>query len=465
MAMKPMSFYRRESFKCIFHFELHGIPFFKRGYIRDMVYRPKYILMAILGIGLSLCANGITLEECYELARENYPLIRQYDLSRQLEQFSFSNAAKGYLPQIALTGQVTYQSEVAEFPDEMNAMFKSTGIDFKGLSRDQYKLLLQVTQTIWDGGASKAQKESITAETNISQLTIDKELDAIKSRINQLYFGTLLMELNLLTNRHIDTLLHENLRHAESGLKNGLFMQSDIDNITVEILSLEQQRVQLTATIDLYREMLSILTGSDITNGVILELPEIPKIDKNVNNRVELKLFDAQLEQLNINERVINSSIMPRFDLFAQGWYGRPGLNMFDDMINNNFSWNYLTGIRFQWNISGFYSRKNNLNSIKVKHNSIGIQKDIFLLNSSMELSQIENEIAKMTDLKATDDKIVSLRQSIRKSSESRYRNGIITATDLLRDITNENNAILTRSTHELDLLRNIYDFKITLNQ
>ncbi|MDD4847810.1 MAG: TolC family protein [Bacteroidales bacterium] len=425
----------------------------------------KRLTIVIVMIFSSLVAKSITIEECYRLLHDNYPLIRQYDLNLQLEQFSFSNAARSYLPQVALSGQATYQSDVAAFPDEMNTLYQRIGIDFQGLTRDQYKLMLQLNQLIWDGGVSKARQELSAAEENVAQLTVDKELDAIKNRVNQIYFGILVMQSNLQTNLYVDTLLHNNLKVIESAVKNGVAMSSDLDQITVEILSLEQQRTQITNNIVLYRKMMSLMIGREISETEVFEIPSVPTIDQMLNNRTELKLFDAQKLQLETQRKMVNSNIMPRFDIFAQGWYGRPGLNLFEDMLYNHFSWNYIAGIRFQWNISGFYTRKNHLNQLQVQSNSIDIQKDVFLWNLNLQQSQLESEIEKMRDLQEKDTQIVTLRQSIRKASESKYRNGIITATDLLSDITNENRAMMLGNIHELDMLRSIYDLKTTLNQ
>ena len=411
--------------------------------------------------------NGysITLDECYKLSRENYPLIRQYDLVEKTLQFSFSNASMVYLPQFLLSGQVTYQSAVTEFPVQMNSIYKTSGVDFAGLSKDQYKLMLQLTQTIWDGGAIKAQKENIVADEKVSQLSLDKEMDALRSRINQIYFGILILEANLQINLFTDTLLNNNLNIIQSGINNGVAMQSDADNINVELLSLQQQRTQIIVSINTYRQVLSLMIGKDVSLPERIEEPQFENVDDNINNRTELKLFDAQLEQAKLQRNLVNTTIMPHFDFFAQGWYGKPGLNVFDDMLNNKFTWNYIAGIRLQWNISGFYTRNNSLDKIALSEQSIEVQKSTFIWNLNFQRTQLENEIAKMKQLNTIDSKIVALRHSIRLTAESKYRNGVITVTDLLHEITNENNAIQTQKLHELELLKNIYDLKVTMNQ
>ena len=424
-------------------------------------------LLTLLSVFILLAPSSmaITLEECYEKAKANYPLIEQYQLTERLKDYSFVNASSAWIPQLVLSGQATYQSAVTEFPDEMTAMYEKVGLDIQGLNRDQYKLMLALTQTIWDGGTSKAQKDVARADAEIANLQVEKELDALNSRINQIYFGVLVLTENLQTNLYMDTLLQNNLKQMQSALDNGMVMQSDFDQIKVEILTLRQQRTQLTHTINAYRQVLSLFIGETIADYEPFIRPSIPIIDKEANNRTELRLFDAQIAKNEAQRRQINSLVMPRFDLFAQGWYGRPGLNLFDDMINNNFSFNAIAGIRLNWNISGLYTHKNKLNQLKTANDAIEVQRKTFVWNLNLQQSQIEQEIEKMSQLKADDNEIVELRKSIRKTSESKYQNGTITMSDLLRDITNENNAIQTRTLHELDLLRKIYDLKLTLNQ
>lgn len=434
--------------------------------MNNLNHKIKCFCVVICLIVVKISAFGqITLSECQKWAFENYPLIRQYLINERLEQFSVSNAAKAYMPSITISGYANYQSSVPEFPEDMEQIFQNFGMDFKGLSHDQYRFMLQIDQILWDGGYSKSQKEIEKAKTKAANLSVDKELESIKRSVNQIYFAILMMESNIEINNYADTLLHNNLKNVESGISNGTAMQSDLDNISVEIMLLEQQQIKLKSTISLYRKMLSLMVGKEISEFEPVIKPPLPDINRNENNRSELKLFDANSDLFTIKEKVINSTVMPHFSVFFQGWYGRPGLNLFNDMQYNEFSWNYIIGIRCQWNTSGFYTKKNNLNKLRAQSQSFQIQKELFLWNFQIQQSQIESEIFKIKELQEKDDRIVALRQSIRKTSESKFNNGVITAADLLRDIINEKNAIIASSMRELELLKEIYDLKYMLNQ
>ena len=419
--------------------------------------------MLLASLQLQLAA--ISLEECYTLARNNYPLVRQYELTEAMSRYSFENAAMGYVPQISLGGQATLQSDVTEFPEAFNNLLALAGVEMKGLSHDQYKVQIDISQTIWDGGYSKAQREAVKAQAEVSRLTLDKDIDALKTRINQMYFGILVMEENIRTSLYMDTLMTANLKIVESAVRNGTALASDTDNIRVELLTLRQQRRQLESAVRTYKDMLAIMIGRRIEDSEVFEKPEVMLVDTSLNKRTELLLFDARIRELELQKKMLDVAVMPKFAFFAQGWYGKPGLNIFDDMVYNKMSWNGIAGITFKWNISGFYTRKNDLRSIDLSQRSVELQRDAFKWNTDLQQTQIQNEIDRMYEMKASDDEIVRLRESVRKVSESKYRNGIITVNDLLRDMMNENNAKVERSRHELELLKNIYDLKVMLNQ
>ena len=423
------------------------------------------ILLVSLLSALPWLAGAITIEDCYRMTRENYPLIRQYDVIEASSRYSFENAALGYAPRITLSGQAVYQSDATAFPDAFNDLLELAGVDMSGLSRDQYRVQLEITQTIWDGGYSKARREAVKASREVSLLTVDKDLDALESRVNQMYFGILVMEVNLRTNLYMDTLLTANLSVAESALRNGAAMQRDADNIKVELLTLRQQRKQLESSLRSYKDMLSIMIGRQIRDDEVFETPEPRLVDTSRNMSTELMLFDARLKEIDTQKRMLDVAVMPKFAFFAQGWYGKPGLNIFDDMMYDRLSWNGILGISFKWDISGFYTRKNDLRRIEMSKRSVEHQRAAVEWNTGIRQTQIQAAIDRMYGMKASDDEIVRLRQSVRQSSESMYRNGVITVNDLLRDIMNENKAMNDRALHELELLKNIYDMKVLMNQ
>lgn len=406
----------------------------------------------------------ITIEECQKLALINYPQIKQYGLIDKITQFSISNATKGYLPQIGASAQATWQNAVPAFPDEIKEQYSKMGLEMAGINKDQYKVAIDLNQSIWDGGAISAQKQIANADGAVSRASLDVELYSLGDRINNLYFGIMLLEENCLQNDELQRILQSNYTKIQACIDNGIAQQSDLESVKVELLSTRQQRTRLNTSCESYRKMLGVFIGKDIMSDTLIK--PIPEFSSSITNaRPELILYKTQREQLSTQRSAINSSLMPRIGAFAQGYYGNPGFNMFEDMFNNRWSFNFLVGVKIQWSIGSLYTKKNNIQKIELSQQRINAQEETFLFNNNLEAVQTEYEIKRIQKEMKDDDEIIALRKSIRVSSEAKLNNGIIDVNDLIRDISAENQAKLTRSIHNTELLKTMYDLKQILNK
>ena len=245
---------------------------------------------------------------------------------------------------------------------------------------------------------------------------------------------------------------------------NGVAMQSDVNAIEAEVLTARQALGQVESSRASYRRMLEIFIGKPLSTEK-LERPASVDIASRTSARPELALFDAQENKLAAQRKAINTSVMPRFSLFAQGYYGYPGLDMFKSMMSAEWTPNAIVGVRMSWNIGAFYTKKNNLEKLNIAERQIAVQRDVFLFNTQMQTTQDDGEIARLRQAVADDARIVELRRSVRMAAESKLENGVIDSTDLLRKITDETTAMLNQSTHEIELLQAQYRLKTTLNQ
>lgn len=445
-----------------------------------------YIIVCAMS-GFSLQAQ-FTLEKCQMLAREHYPLIKQYGLIEQSTAYSVANALKAYLPQVSFTAQTTYQNDVSAFPQQMLSMYEMIGLNMKGLNKDQYRVALDVNQTIWDGGLTNAQKEAVKAEGIVSMQSVETELYTLHERINMLFFGLLILNEQLLQNDLLQALLQSNYSTVEALIKNGVALPGDLQAIKAEQLTVLQQRIQVESAAKAYRTMLSVLIGQTIDDATTFEKPSVSTVfyeritnygsltsDRNlvslqgnainVINRPELQLYEAQSDLFEAQKRSIIASTMPRIGFFAQGFYGNPGLNLFKDMTENKWTWNFITGLYLQWNFGSFYTKKGSLQKLTLAQQQIDIRRETFLYNTGLQQIHQRQAIDKMRKMMADDDEIIFLRTSIRQASEAKFANGTITVNELLRDITTESQSQLAKSLHELEWLKNIYELKNTTNQ
>ncbi len=408
--------------------------------------------------------QSLTLEDCQTKARNNYPLLKQYGLIEKTEAYNLRNANKAYLPQFTLSAKATYQSDVTEIPSQLSTVISQmTGqpFSFPSLSKDQYQAVLELNQVIWDGGLVSAQKKSIKAGAEADKQKLEVDLYALNDRVNNLYFGIMLINEQLKQVAILQDELGVNYKKVQAYVQNGVAQQSDLDAVKVEQINANQKETDLKAARKSYLEILSAFVGETIDENAQFEKPALPGTDLAAENkRPEISLFAAQEKALDSQRSAIIASNLPKIGFFAQGGYGRPGLNMF----TAEFSPFYIGGIRLSWNISGFYTQKNNLNKIDASKKIVEVQKETFLFNNSMQSNQQNSEIEKLKTTLKNDDEIIGLRANIKKASEAKVANGTLTVTDLLRDINNENIARQTRALHEIQLYMSAYQLKNNTN-
>lgn len=425
--------------------------------------RSFFVIFAFCMISY-VCIANVTLEQCLNSARENYPLIKQYDLITATECIELSDINKSWLPKINAYTQVSMQNVVPSFPSALTHVMSQMGGDIEGLGKLQYKIGVDVNQTIWDGGATKSHRDITRLRTDVNKASLEVELYSIQQRVESLYFGILLIQSQL---EQIDSSIEvyqSNLNRLRSMLKNGTAMQSDVDMIEAQLLTIQQQQLQAKYALKGYRDMLSLFTGINLTNEFLI-LPEFTPMTDYTNNRPELKLFSAQ-EKLNHAKREgINASIAPKIGLFAQSYYGYPGIDYFKAMMKRDMTFNIIAGLRVSWNIDAYYTKKNSLKNLDIINQEINTQRETFLLNSNMQLTSQMQEILGLESIMKDDAKILELRRNVRKAAESQLRNGIIDATSLTTKINDETQAALAAVYHKIQKTQAIYNLKNTLNQ
>ena len=421
--------------------------------------RIKTITLFLALVSYAPCFAQLSIEACYEKARANYPLIKQYGLIEKTKEYNLSNAAKGYLPQVTFSAQATYQSDVTEIPIDLDAI-GLTGVKIPSVSQDQYKMELALSQTLWDGGAIRSERKALHTQAEVDQRDMDVSMYAINERVNQLYFGVLLAEAQLEQNKVLQAELRRSCEQVSSYIKNGIAQQSDLDAIRVDLLKAKQTEAQFEHTKRAYREMLSRLIGEEIGEETRLVKPEAVRPLTKENNRPELELYQAQIRNLRAQDSRITAGMMPKLGLFVTGGYGKPGLDMFED----NFKAYYLAGVRLSWNLGSLYTRKNDRRKIQTGIRSIETQRETFLFNTSLDVAQRNATIDKYIDQLKYDDEIIALRGSVKRASEAKMANGTLSGTDLTRDIHAEQSAIQDKILHEIELLMAIYNLRYAIN-
>lgn len=420
-----------------------------------------FVIMLVCGAAPS---RAVTLEECVAKAEANYPLISKYRLVEQVTEIKLSDINKGWLPDVSVNGQATIQNKVPAFPDALENILKQMGQDFKGLSPFQYKVGIDVQQTIWDGGMSKAGREVHRASSRVQKHALDVDMYGVRQRVEDLYFGILLIDEQTKQSELALRQLESNRDKLAFMLRNGMVMQSDMDQMEVQILTVSRQIAQARAVAESYRKVLELFTG-DSLSGCELERPSAEMPASLEPDRPEQKLFDARLHLADAQRGSVTASLMPKAGFFAQAYYGYPGIDYFRSMRVRTPDFNVMAGIRIQWEIGSFYTRRNKLTGIELDRAQTEADREVFLFNNRLASERQSGDIEALRRLMADDARIIELRRNVRRAAESQLENGVIDTYALVSKITDENQAEITARYHEVELLRKIYQLRNIINR
>lgn len=416
----------------------------------------KDIVLTLMLAVLPIASMGqVSLDECIEKTMQNYPTVKQYDLIEQSAAFSFENAKRAYIPQLSVSAKASYQSEATTFP------FEIPGLGITGLPKDQYQILADIRQVIWDGGEIKVTKDLVKANASQSARQLDTDLYQLRERVMGLFFGILMLEKQIEQNEALHDNLQRNLDMLKACYDNGTATQSDVDAVQVELLDTEQQTANMTKTREAYIGMLSIFTGETYDRQTTFVLPSSDTGVRTDNiARPELALIDAQMTVLGFEDKKVKTGFRPKLSLFFQGGYGNPGL----DLLKDKFRAYYVAGVNLSWNFGKLYTLKNERKSIDTRRMMLDTQREAFITNTRMSVVQTEKNIEAINEQLARDEEIVRLRTRIRQAAEASHMNGTMSVTDMLTEINKEHIARLMLECRKIELVKEKYELKHIVN-
>jgi len=413
----------------------------------------------IFGCGLLLTSliatsqlNTLTLDSCYVLAKQNYPLVKQYELIIKTKEYTIENISKGFLPQININGQASLQSDVTQLPKTI------PGVSV--LSKDQYKIYAEIIQTVYDGGVIKEQKKLEEANTVVDQQKLEVELYKLKDRINQLFFGILLIDEQLKQNVLIKNDIQLGLNKTNAAISNGTALKSSADVLKADLLKANQQTIELNANRKAFIDMLGLFIKRELDqNTVLIKPPNI--IPSQEIKRPELLMFDYQNKIFDAQNTLLTAKNHPKISFFVQGGFGKPAFNI----LSNNFDAYYIGGLKLNIPLSGYYTLKNERSLININRQNISVQKENFLFNTQLTLKQQNADIIKIQQILKTDDEIIPLRTKIKNTALAKLDYGVINTSDYLREVDAENNARSNKVLHQIQLLLAEYNKQNTVGE
>lgn len=407
----------------------------------------RLLLLLLIAFSLDTGAQPLqqlSLTTAWELAQKNYPAVKQKELVRQTAGISVENLQKGFLPQFSISGQATYQSDVTSVPISV------PGFSIEAPNKDQYKLVADVNQLIFDGGLTREQKAVQQLNAKVEDQKVEVELYKVRERINQLFLSILYLDEQLkqvdLVKKDIET----GIKKVEAQVQNGVAFKSNLNMLKAELLKAGQRSIEITTSRKGLVAALALFVGQELNDQLILEQPVAPVTVAGQIARPELALYNEQEKLIGQQDKLIHAKNQPRASLFAQAGYGRPGLNM----LKNDFAFYSIGGLRFNWSLGGLYTKKKEREQVQISKRVVEVQKETFLLNTNAQLKQQQAEIDKLQELIRTDDEIIGLRKTVTEAARAQLENGVITANDYLKEVNAEDQSRQSMITHRVQLLQ-----------
>jgi len=422
-------------------------------------YQPEYPSLRILAITVLIIISSqsfaqttsvLKIDSCYAMASRNYPLIRQYDLIEKSKEYTISNANKAYLPQISITGIGAYI--ISGLPT-----ISLPNTEPADKSDFQFIGIAQLNQVIWDGGATRAQKDIAEAGAEVDKAAIDISTYELHERINQLYFGILVIDEQMKQLEILVDNLNRSLKNLELTLDNGLTYQSDVDEVKAELLNVGQKKTEFTYVRKGYIDMLAFMVGKPLPETVQLERPVVLESYYSLaNNRPELNLYANQIRMIEASSSIDKVTVMPKFGVLAAGILIEPGMSFGTESISSLA----LAGLSVSWNTSGLYKLSSNKKLNTIKMDKVNNQRETFLFNNTLHLKQTSFEIEKQKEIIRSDDEIVLMRSRIRSAYQLKYNNGICSMNEVIAAINKEAEARSSQALHSVQLLMSLYNYK-----
>lgn len=381
--------------------------------------------------------DSLSLQKCYQLARKNYPTYQQLSREKRITSLQKQNTEKQYLPQLDLGGKATYQSAVTSIP--MSPIH---------ISKDQYQTDLQLNQLIYDGGAISLQKKLETVNGSLNRQNVNVSLYQLHNEVNTAYFDILLLKKKRRSLELMKKQLEKRMQMVHSQVKSGVLLPGGEDALQAELLKTDQSIDGVKDDIKAAYNSLGELIGKQLTPDTHLGLPtQLVDVSNNRKwERPEYKVFNLQLDKLNYLQDQTKIQYRPKLSAFAEGLYGRPGLNIF----KNEFQWNYMVGIQLKWKLWNWNTGRRQREVIRLQKRNVEENKAAFTRNIKIAVQKNLSDIHKYKSMITKDHQIIKLRQKVEQQSASQLHNGVITPTEYITDLYSVYQARLALDEHQI---------------
>ncbi len=413
-----------------------------------------FLLLSLLSLGLS-AQNNLELHKLYSQAKENHPLQKQSDLFQKQNNINNSLIEKNFYPKFDLNAQATFQSDVTE----INIPIPS--ITMPEIKKDQYKINVDASQLIYDGGINKSMQNLENMKTLAQISGVEIEIYSLYAQINNAFFGIMFIDENQKALDENQKEIDKRIETANFAVENGVLIKSKLDKLNAAKLRLNEKNIELEYNRKHLLKTISKLTGVEYSPDIKIIYPVINNYLGDEFLRPEHELFENQkkinAEQINLQQKTRK----PKIFAFGQAGYGRPGYNMFADGFDDY----YMVGVKLNWNIVDWGQTKQRKEVIAINQEIIENQKLNLNRNLDIATEKHLNELEKIEMLILNETKIVAMQNNILNRTSAKLDNGTITTTEYLSDLNEYSQAVIRLNSLNIRKQKTQIDMQIVTGQ
>ncbi len=435
--------------------------------LTGLLIREKYkscillFLMCFSSTAFSQEIKHYTLNELIHSAYVNYPYAGQLDLTKQQNEESIKNINTTWLLQVSVSGKTTYQSEVYAFkmPESVVQKF---GLSLSNPEKLQYQGQVGVSQLIYDGGMSNTQKRLTEINCDIQTYQIKSSMLQVEDNVNALFESIMINKEQIKINKFQQKDLELRKNDISYAIKNGISLKTNLQEIEADLIQLKQQETSLLMQQCQYYVQLSSFTQQHIDTTAVLDFPQLTFIaDDNYTGRPEYMAFGKQIQSSEYQLKKLNQEFLPQVSAFANGYYGRPGLNVMD--YSTHLSG--IVGVSLNWNISSLYDNIHKKKMVNINMDMVKNNQSIYEINMNKQIDNLKIDLLKNKDLMNSDDNIVTIRSNVKDVAAIQLKNGSITLTDYLIKLNDVGQAMINESIHKIELSMDVAKMRTLLNK
>ncbi|MBS4056123.1 MAG: TolC family protein [Bacteroidales bacterium] len=393
----------------------------------------------------------LAMDQLIDSAMMHFPISEKKALIQQSRDMKVENIRSTYLPSALLNGQASYQSDVTKINVPI------PGFSAPQIAKDWYKLNLDISQMIYDGGYTRVMSEVEQKDMRMQTTEVEQAEQEWRDKVAKLYFRALTFGEQMKVIRLLMNNLDLTVTQLASSLKSGVVLQSDVDAVKAEKLNYQQQQAELSAGYTATLSMLSVFCGFSITGEDSLLVPEFAGYESvYANHRKEDEYFVLATDKLSSIRKLETVNRRPKISAFGQYGYGRPGYNMLDD----GFSDYYMVGLRLNYKIWDWKNAQRNRQLIDIQQSMLALGREQYQQQHKASWEAQVAEIDKFDLLIQYDNQILSLQKSVIETAYSRMKNGMITTTAYLIELNKHAKSLLDLETHKIRQINARYDLK-----